>query len=123
MHREFYLDVERIRAQGLCLSVGKRLTRRRLLRLKGHEQIAKGLSDPASLAEFTEVEIVGLNGAPSLFILVESLLHSRQVILGFHVSGCPILLGCTKAMPGHILTLGLTQSGVVVEDFQDLIAR
>jgi len=111
MHRDFHLDLDRIRAEGLCLNVGKRLTRGRLLRLKGHNQIAKGLSDLASLAQFTEVEIVGINGAPSLFILVESLLLFPQVILGFHVSGCPLLLGVLKAMIGHILILGLTQSG------------
>jgi hypothetical protein len=33
------------------------------------------------------------------------------VFLGYHVSGCPILLGVTKAMAGHMLILGPTQSG------------
>jgi hypothetical protein len=43
MHRDFHLDVDRIRAQGLSIGIGKRLTRGRLLRLKGHAEIVNGL--------------------------------------------------------------------------------
>ena len=111
MHPHFHLDVDRIRAEGLCLIVGSRLTRGRLLRLKGHSRIAAGFSDLPTLAEYTEVEVVGMNGAPSLFIATESILSYPQLFLGFHESGCPILLGVTKAMAGHVLILGPTQSG------------
>ncbi len=111
MHRDFHLDVERIRVNGFRIGVGKRLSRGRILHLKGHEQIADGLSDLPTLAQYTEVEIAGINGAPSLFILTSCLLLFPQVFLGFHLSGCPTLLGVTKAMAGHVLILGPTQSG------------
>src|ERR1041385_4887574 len=97
MHPHFHLDVDRIRAEGLCLIVGSRLTRGRLLRLKGHSRIAAGFSDLPTLAEYTEVEVVGMNGAPSLFIATESIISYPQLFIGFHESGCPIFIGAAES--------------------------
>jgi hypothetical protein len=111
MKNDFRLDVDRIRAEGISIRIGSPLPYGSVLRLQGHAKISAGLSDLPSLTQYGQVEIVGNNGASSLYISTESLISFPQLFLGFHVSGCPILLGVRKATAGHILILGQTQTG------------
>src|SRR5262249_36402572 len=103
--------VDRIRADGICVSVGgKPKTKGPVLHLRGLAKTAEGLSNLPELAEkYRWVAIFGINGAPVLWIAADSLLYRPQMILGYHQpSGCPVLLGVTKACAGHIAIFGQT---------------
>ena len=101
-----------VRAQGIQISVGTRQKKGRLLRLDGIRQTAFGLSDLISMANYSEVEIVGINGAPSTFIATESLLSKPQVIVGYSERwGFPILLGASDVFKYHAALIGMTQGG------------
>jgi hypothetical protein len=112
MKNYFCWDLEKVRAQGIEIAIGTRLTTGPLLRLKGLKRAARGLSNLVRLAKFAEVEIVGINGAPSTFITTCSLISKPQVIVGYHDTyGFPVLLGAIEVLKSHAALIGMTQGG------------
>jgi hypothetical protein len=102
-------NLEMVRAHGIQISVGTRQKKGRLLRLDGIREAAFGLSDLIAMANYSEVEIVGFNGAPSTFIATESLLSKPQVIVGYsQLWGFPILLGATDVFKYHAALIGMS---------------
>ena len=95
------------------MGIGRRLTGGKLLRLHSPQEVADGLSDLAALAEegYREIEIAGFRGAPSTFILTQTVLDFPQVFVGYNETGLPILLGVTEVFKGHCTILGQTGSG------------
>lgn len=105
-------DLIRIRAEGLWVSIGRRITSGRLLRLLGDKQVVDGLSDLPTLAEFAEVELTLEDpGKPSTYIHTSSLISNPQLSIGWQLTGLPILIGVSRASQGHMFLNGLTQSG------------
>jgi hypothetical protein len=103
-------DLDRLRNKGVFLSIGRRLTSGKLIRARNLREAADILSDRLALAQALELEIVGLNGSPSLFIYIPSLLARPHIIVGYHESGLPILIA-VEDLKGHFCVVGLTQAG------------
>src|SRR3989442_11634867 len=112
MQTDSYLETDKIRASGLPISIGKPMTSGPLLRLAGHEEIADGITDLPTLSQYAEIEIVGLNGAPSTYFLPQSFIDRPQIFLGFEEgSGGPVLVDVKDGTKGHLLLLGQSQTG------------
>src|SRR5690242_15223184 len=89
------LDLDRIRAEGLPISVGTPLTSGRTLKLEGFAATAAGLTDLTKLREFSQVQIMFLGGVNhSIYLRAASLLSMPQIIIGYdEATGCPLLIG------------------------------
>ncbi len=112
MKNYFCWDLDKVRAQGIQIALGMPLTKGRILRLKGIKQTSRGMSNLPKLAKYSEVEIVGIKGAPSTFITTDSLISKPQVIVGYHDTyGFPILVGAVEALKSHAAMIGMTQGG------------
>jgi hypothetical protein len=108
-HSPFELD--KMRKGGFWISIGSRLTTGPLLRVAGQRDTAEALSDKPRLSKYTEIEILGLHGAPSTFILTSRLISKQQLLAGYTLSGLPLLIGIRQASKGNILILGQSRSG------------
>jgi hypothetical protein len=83
-----------------------------LLTLSSPEETAYGLSDPVNLNKFAEVEIRGLDGGKTLYLLTPDLISQPQIIIGYHAeTGEALLVGALKASRGNIAVIGQSQSG------------
>lgn len=106
-------DLKRIFASGRpVMSVGARLGKGKLFRAENLHSAATVLSDRHLHSQFSEIEIVGLNGGPSLFLSTAYQASNPHTIVGYHdQSGVAILLSVRDAMKGHTGLMGLTQAG------------
>lgn len=95
------------------MGINSRLTSGSLLRLSSPHEIADGLSDLPKLLEngYSEIEITGFRGGPTIYIPVKTVLDFPQVFVGYAEDGSPILLGVTDVFKGHCTVLGQTGSG------------
>ena len=115
MNSDFHPDLEQSRKEGFEVALGERVTDGLLLRVSGHEQSVAALCNAVQLTRYSEVELCGENGAPSLFVSTRSLLDNPQLFVGYHVNGTPLLLGLKRACEGHISMVGQSRSGKTTE--------
>jgi hypothetical protein len=102
MHQDCHNDEKRINESGIRARFGRRLGRGSVLRLEGVAQIVRGITHRLVLAtQFPEVELVGSNGAESLFIASESLLEHPHIFLAYDSVGRPVLV------PRHDLSIAM----------------
>lgn len=92
--------------------VGAAQTSGRRLRVTGHREAARAVSDLLTLPNYSEVEFVHPFGGPSTFITTEELLSNPQVFTGYReANGSPLLYSLKHTMDGHCTIIGPTRTG------------
>jgi hypothetical protein len=102
--------LDRMRREGFDVSVNTPLDGGRILHAVGIKDAADKLTDLATLSKYSQIAIRATWSLLTFFIGVAQLLERPQVIIGFHHTGFPLLLGL-KALEGHLTILGQTRTG------------
>jgi hypothetical protein len=112
MTQDIHLDVEKARQEGLVVSVGRRISNGKLKTVSGPRDTQDIVTDAVELRKYKEIEVKGLRGTPSMFILVETLISFPQIFYAYSkTSGLPIFLGIKRALEGLMLILGMPRTG------------